>query len=89
MTGEVSELSGPRAKVTSFGDGVEDAPGSVATVERSGVSDPVDLDTVQLQSEEYHKGGNGNAAGECGDGEADTERGVRNTRSNGRGESAY
>ena len=89
MTDEVSELSRPRAKVTSFGDGVEDAPGSVATFERSSVSDPVDLDTVQLQSEEYHKGGNGNTAGECGDGEAETQREVRNARSNGRGGSAY
>ena len=89
MTDEVSELSRPRAKVASFGDGAEDAPGSVATVERSRVSDPVDLDTMQLQSEEYHKGGNGNTAGECGDGEAETERGVRSVKLNGRGGSAY
>ena len=89
MTDKVSEFPRPWTKVASFGDGVEDAPRSVATVERSSVPAPVDLDTVQLQGEEHHEGGNCNTTGECGDSEAETEQGVRKAKSNRRGGGAY
>ena len=73
MTDEVSEFSRPWAKVSSFGDGMEDAPRSITTVERSSVSAPLDLDTLQLQGEEHYKGRYGDSTGERGGSDAETE----------------
>jgi len=66
-----SELSGSWTKVTSFGDGVERTPRSVATAERTSVSAPIDMDTLSLQGKEYHKCGNGDSTRErrCSDAE--------------------
>jgi len=89
MTGEVLKFSRLRAKVTSFGDGVEDTPRSVTTVKWQSIPAPVDLDTLQLQGEEHHKGGNRDSTGERGGSDAETERVVRRARSNGRGGSSY
>ena len=61
-TSEVSELSRPWAKVAPFRNRVEDTPRSVATVKRSGISDPVDFDTLLLQGEEHHESGNRDSA---------------------------
>lgn len=73
MTDEVSEFSRPRAKMTSLGDGVKNTPRSIATVEWSSVSNPVDLDIMLLQGEEYHEGRNGDSASERGGGDAGKE----------------
>jgi len=75
VTKKVSEFSRPWAKVSSFGGGVEDTPRSVATVERSSVSTPVDPDVLQLQGEEHHKGGYGDSTGERGGSDAETVSG--------------
>lgn len=69
--------------MTPFGDGVEDAPGPVATVERSSVSAPYDRDTLLLQCEEYHKSGKGDSARERGGGDARMGRVVNEVRYNG------
>ena len=89
MTDGVSEFSRPRAKVSSFGDGVEDTPRPIAPVERLSVPSPVDFDTLQLQGEEHHKGGNGDSTGERGGSDAETERAIRKARSSWRGGSSY
>lgn len=86
--GRVSELSRPWAKVTSIGDGVEDASGTIATVEGSSVSDPVDPNTLLLQCEKHHKSGKGDSAGERRGSDAKRERVVSKPRSS-EGESAY
>ena len=85
---DVSEFSRPWAKVASFGDGVEDTPRSVTTVEWPSVSDPVDPDTLLLQGEEYHEGGYDNTTGKCGGSDTDTEA-VRKAKSNRRGGNTY
>ena len=66
----VSELSESWTKVTSFGDGVEDAPRSVTTVEWPSVSAPLDPDLLVLQGEEHHESRNGNSTSECRRGDA-------------------
>lgn len=70
--------------MASFGDGVEGTPGSVATVERSSISAPVDLDTLLLQGEEYYKSGKGDSTRECGGSNAERKRAVSKVRSNER-----
>ena len=77
-TDEVSELSGRWTEVGSFGDGVEDArPISVATLERSSVSAPDDVDTLLLQGEEHHNGGNDDGGRECSASGAERKQTVR------------
>ena len=71
---KVSKLSRPWAKVASFGNVVEDAPRPVATLERSSIPAPFDLDALLLQSEEYHEGGDSDSARECGGSNTKTER---------------
>jgi len=64
---EVSELSRPWTEVGSWGDRVEDArPIPIAAVVRQIVSAPVDADTLLLQGEENHNGGNYDSGRECG-----------------------
>ena len=75
-TDEVSELSSPWTEVGSCGDRVEDTPSSVATLERPSVSVPVDLDTLQLQGEEHHKGRNSDSTRECAGSDAERKQTV-------------
>ena len=77
MIGGASELPRPWAEVTSCGDRVKDTPSSVATVVRSSVPDPVDLDTLLLQGEEHYKSGNRDGTRERGGGDAESERALR------------
>ena len=86
---EVSKLSRPRTKVSSFGNGVEDAPSSIATAERSSVSAPLDLDALLLQRKEYHKCGNGDGTRERGSRDAEREQEVRRTGKDERAGSTY
>ena len=76
-TDEDSELSRPRTEVSSWGDREEDTPSSVASLERPSVSAPVDLDILQLQCQEYHKGGDGDSARECGGSDAERKQTVK------------
>lgn len=59
--------------MTPLGDGVEDAPGSVATREQSGVSAPIDLNPLLLQGKEYHESGDGDGTRERRGGDAKSE----------------
>jgi len=77
---EISELSRPWTEVGSFRNVVEDAPGSVATLERSSVPAPLDSNALLLQSEEYHKGGDGDSARERRGGDTKTERVVNEAK---------
>jgi len=62
--------------MSSCGDGVQGTPRSVATVERSTVSTPIDLETLLLQGEEHHKSGNRDSAGERRSSDAETKRAI-------------
>lgn len=62
--GQVLELSRAGTKVSLRGDGEEDAPRPITTVERSSVSTPIDLDTLLLQGKEHHKSRNCDSARE-------------------------
>ena len=64
-TGEGLKFPRPRAEVSPRGDGANDAPRSVAAVERLGISTPIKFYALLLKSEEYHKSGNRNSAREC------------------------
>ena len=52
---------------------MEDAPSSVATRERSGVSAPIDLNPLLLQGKEYHESGDGDGTRERRGGDAKSE----------------
>lgn len=56
--GAAPESSGPLASVTSLGDGAEDTPRPVATLERSSVPAPL-INPGTLSLEEYHMSGDG------------------------------
>ena len=74
VTGEASELSGSWAEMTSFGDRMKDTPRPVATVKRSSVPAPVNLDALSLQEEEYHEGRNSDTTRKRGCSDAKMEQ---------------
>ena len=58
---------------------MEDAPSSVATRERSGVSAPIDLNPLLLQGKEYHESGDGDGTRERRGGDAKSERAINSS----------
>jgi len=58
-------------------DGMKRTTSSVATAERSRVSDPANRDTLLLQGEEYNESGQGDGTGERGGSDAEREQAVR------------
>ena len=68
--------------MTSFGNGVEDTSGPVATGERYSVPAPVERDILLLQGEEHRKRGEGDGTRERGRSYAKRERVVSKATSN-------